>query len=165
MEKIRQSGTGYGAKNLFIFTLIGLFVLMSALVLAAGARVFRFVQNSAEENYVARTAVSYLAGKVRAEKTAGGISLSTVEGETVLTLASKMEGEEYHTYLYNSEEGIAEYYGLADRAFDPGLGQTVIQNAAFDATLTGGLLHLSVSSGEATGGISLYLETEGGMNP
>lgn len=160
-QRLRPHRAASGA---FVFLLLAGFALLSMLVVAVGAEVYRTVEKQAEENYDARTALSYVAGKVRSCDAASAVSVATLDGEPVLQLCEEIEGVPYCTYIYWYQGGLQEYFGAAARAFNPAFGETIVPAAGFEAQLgDDGLLHVCVT--DARGGahsLTLYLQSTGG---
>ena len=151
----------FGASQGFSsMVLLGLFAVLSLLTLISGARVFRLVEGNADAAYIDRTAVSYLAGKVRHAGRAGGVD---IDGEgAVLSLHEEVSGGAYCTYIYSGAEGIMEYYAEASRPFNPALGQTVIEGASFTGSLSGDLLRIKIQGAGREAELCLYLPAQRG---
>ena len=78
----------------FTLSLFCLFAASALIVVIIGSGVYRNTTLQMEENYVARTALSYVAEKVRQHDTSGGVRLTEGEGET----ACASEYREYYRY-------------------------------------------------------------------
>lgn len=111
--------------NLIVWILIGLFAVMCLFCVVAGAEVYRGTVKNAEINGDLRTAVSYVAGKVRAWDRYGAISVEPwAEGDSLM-LTEEIDGEEYTTCIYNWNGGIYEIFALSDSEFTPDGGQRI----------------------------------------
>ncbi|MDO4573183.1 MAG: DUF4860 domain-containing protein, partial [Clostridia bacterium] len=93
----RHENQGAGAvRGVFLFALLAVFALLSLIVVLGGARVYRAIDARGAQNYAARTALSYVAGKVRAGDEAEGLRVEALEdGAALLCLSSEYGGEEY----------------------------------------------------------------------
>ena len=85
----------------FTLSLFCLFAASALIVVIIGSGVYRNTTVQMEENYVARTALSYVAEKVRQHDTSGGVRLTEEEGETVLVLQNteNTTDTDYLTYI------------------------------------------------------------------
>ncbi len=157
MERIRaKSLPGGQVRGLFTFALLVCFALLSLLIVLLGVRVYETIEERAAVTHGSRTALLYLAGKVRAADPAG-IAIMEQEGGQVLVIAAEHEGERYHTYIYRREGVLCEYFGSASRAFDPAFGEAIIPAEGFEAAWAGPeLLRLTVD------GHAMHLYAPGG---
>ncbi len=162
----RNAARGRGElRGVFIFALLAAFALLSLIVVIIGARSYRMINATADEAYVSRTGLSYLAGKVRAADEAGMLGVSTENGMDVLKLGGEYGGERYNTYIYCDGEQVREYFARADLAFSPDYGEAIFSATQMQLTLENSLLTISLTeeSGESHA-VSLYLQAakEGG---
>ena len=123
------------------------------------------INATAEEAYLSRTGLSYLAGKVRAADEAGMLEIRSENGMDLLTITSLHAQEQYLTYLYCDGAHVCEYFARADLAFSPSYGEEICPAQEMRLTLENNLLTISLvdSNGEAHA-VSLYLQAakEGG---
>lgn len=120
------------ANGLLIFLIYGMFALFSLLLVVVGARVYRKVAATGEENTTVRTSFSYLANKLRLEAdTKESIRLEEREGISVLTISGSGQTEEYETLIYYYDGMLWEYFGAAGQMFRPGTGEKLIEAADF----------------------------------
>lgn len=167
MRERRTGGRAHGAlSGAFVFLLLAGFALLTMLVIAVGAQVYRSIARTAGENYGMRTALSYVAGKVRAADARGAVAVEDHDGLTVLVLAEAVDGRAFNTYIYCRDGSLQEYFGAAKRAFNPALGEALLGARALDAALEKGLLDVTVTD-EAGGthALALYLQSGGGEAP
>ena len=85
---------------LFTLSLFCLFTACAFLVILIGIQVYKTTVSDLEDNYSSKTALSYVTEKLRQHDFAGGVSVTSLEGETALVLADDAEGETYLTYIY-----------------------------------------------------------------
>ncbi len=150
---------GRSAGNLFTFALLGVFSVLALFAVIAGARVYHGVADTAEENYRVRTAMTYVAGKVRKTDANGQIAVLQADGTTVLTLREEIDGAQFETYIYYTEDGICEYFGRGGQAFSTAYGEKIVDAAGFSVSLEDGCLHLSVTDAEnIEHRLTLYLQ-------
>lgn len=118
--------TPFGAfAGLMVWLLIGLFAVMCMFCVVAGAEVYRGAVRTAESNADLRTAVSYVAGKVRAWDRQGAIKVEPWEHGTALMLTEEIDGELYTTCIYGWKGGVWEVFALSGSEFDPDGGECI----------------------------------------
>lgn len=118
--------TPFGAfANLIVWLLIGMFAVMCLFCVVAGAEVYRGTVKNAGINADLRTAVSYVAGKVRAWDRQGAVSVGKWADGDSLMLTEEIDGEEYTTCIYGWDGGIYEIFALSDSEFTPDGGQRI----------------------------------------
>lgn len=152
-------------RGVFVFALLAAFALLSLVVVLVGAQSYRMINATAEEAYLSRTGLSYLAGKVRAADEAGMLEIRSENGTDLLTIASMHANEQYLTYIYCDGEHVCEYFARADLAFSPSYGEQICPAKEMRLTLERDLLTISlVDSNGETHAVSLYLQAakEGG---
>jgi len=118
--------TPFGAfAGLMVWLLIGLFAVMCMFCVVAGAEVYRGAVKNAETNADLRTAVSYVAGKVRAWDRQGAVAIEPWAQGNALMLTEEIDGEEYTTCIYGWDGGIWEIFAPSDASFEPEGGQRI----------------------------------------
>ena len=136
-------------KNAFAHNLDGLAALLLFAVFAAsvmavlltGAKAYRGVTRRDQEAYNARTAVQYVAQRVRQADSLYGITLEDFEGVECLVLG---QGEPYITRLYCYEGWLMELYCLAGESFSPEDGERIIEAQELKLSLDQGMLGVQV---------------------
>lgn len=151
-------------RGMFMFALLAVFAVLSVIVVLVGARVYRAVDERGSDNYTTRTALSYIAGKVRASDAAGRIKTISLDGAEALVLEADYDGTLYATYIYAHEGQLMEYFGREGREFSLSHGETIGAAGGFTSALQDGLLILSIQSEDGrTETLKLYLQSgEGG---
>ena len=152
-------------RGVFVFALLAAFALLSLVVVLVGAQSYRMINATAEEAYLSRTGLSYLAGKVRAADEAGMLEVRSENGMDLLTIASTHADEQYLTYIYCDGTYVCEYFAREELVFSPSYGEEICPAQEMRLTLENNLLTISLvdSNGEAHA-VSLYLQAakEGG---
>lgn len=129
--------------GLLLFLIYGMFALFSLLLVVIGARVYRNIVSTGEENTQMRAAFSYVANKVRAKGGARDtVSLEEKEGLQVLTLAGDVGNQGYETCIYYYDGKLCESYRAADLPFSPDTGEKIVEVEDFmmEETKSGQLL-------------------------
>ena len=107
-KELEKSGTYRGFLLYFVLVLPVRRISSDRGIIGSG--VYRNTTVQMEENYVARTALSYVAEKVRQHDTSGGVRLTEEEGETVLVLQNteNTTDTDYLTYIYSYDGWLCE---------------------------------------------------------
>lgn len=160
-ERRGRTNQGVGAvRGMFMFVLLAAFAVLSVIVVLVGAKVYRAVDARGNDNYAVRTALSYIAGKVRASDAAGQINTISLDGAEALVLSADYDGTVYATYIYAYEGRLMEYFGREGREFSLSHGETIGEASGFTSQLTDGLLVISIvgEDGRAET-LKLYLQS------
>lgn len=117
--------------GLLILLLFGVFAVSVLSVLLSGAGVYRRLTERDDLSYDRRTAVQYVATRVRQADRQGAVSVRTFEGCPALILSEEIEGEVYETRIYHYDGYIRELFVSADGAFLPEDGEKVLPAGSF----------------------------------
>ena len=151
MTFLPRKNRGVGAVHgMFMFMLLAAFALLSVIVVLVGARVYRSVDQRSGENYDTRTALSYIAGKIRAADASGQIETVQIEDREVLVLSAEYDGRAYVTYIYVHNDRLMEYFGRKDATFSPPYGDMIAKAEDFHCSLENNLLSFSITSTDGT---------------
>ena len=153
-------------RGVFIFALLAAFALLSLAVVLVGAQSYRMINSTAEQAYLSRTGLSYLAGKVRAADEAGMLEIRQEDGMDVLAFSSLHAEERYITYIFCENGQVREYFARADAAFSPSYGETICPAKEMRLMLEQGLLTIAlVDESGVAHSVSLFLQAakEGGI--
>ncbi len=77
--------------GVFVFLLLGLFALMSMLLVLEGARAYRAAVDLTSRHNTERVMHAYIRNAVRAEDTVGAVTLEEVDGIPVIRVRQEME--------------------------------------------------------------------------
>lgn len=150
----------HGVNGLLTLLIYGIFALFSLLLVVAGAKVYRNIVSSGNENMGMRASFSYVANKVRmSTRAVGTVQLKEEDGIEMLVLESGTEG--YETRIYYYEGALREVYQAIEQPFSPELGEELMELPEFHIEQTEeGNLVLHTKDGD---GIprSLHLYIEG----
>ena len=160
MNRTGQNSGAGSVRGAFLFALLAGFAILSLLVVLVGAKVYTRIDATGTRNYESRTALSYLAGKVRAADAADAVAVQNENGLSALLLYAEYDGERYVTYLYVYEGRLREYFTRADATFRPSVGEAVAEAVGFDAAISDGLLTLRLTLPDGSDeSIRLYLQS------
>ncbi len=116
---------------------IGLFCVFAAaafILVMIGIQAYRSTVTHMQDTFSTRTAVSYVAEKLRQHDTAGGVSLGQVEDCTALVLRDQVGGDTYLTYIYADDSSLYELTVREGTEVSVGMGDEIL--AVQDFTIT-----------------------------
>lgn len=123
----------------FLFTL-GLFSLFAAaafLLVMIDIHVYKSTVESMQDTYTTRTAISYVAEKLRRHDAGGAVSLGEVEGLPALIFSDDMAGSTYLTYIYADSETLYELTVREGTAVTAAMGEEILRVKDFTVTDAG----------------------------
>ena len=149
---------------LFTLVLFSIFATTALLVVVIGVNVYKSTVTGMENNFTARTSLSYIAEKVRQNDVADGVELAEIGTENTPALLLKQTyGEtavETYIYLYNGN--LTELLCTAGTPPDPALGQPVLALETFALSLEGSLLTVTAAGpGAEVQSLNLHLQAAG----
>lgn len=131
---------------LFTLALFCVFCASALAVVLIGADVYTSTARNMDQNFSARTAVSYVAEKVRQSDAAGAVALGEIDGGQALVLTKEGEGGVFKTYIYYYDGAVRELLARAEAAPQPELGQQITEAAGLSfETLAEGLWRVTVT--------------------
>lgn len=144
--------------GLLVFLIYGMFAVFSLLLVVIGAKVYRDVTVTGEENAQVRAMFSYVSNKVRMNPGGeGNVYLEERDGIPVLVLREISEGTAYETLIYCSDGVLRELYGAAGQEFYPESGEKITEVKDFSMEAAGnGQIILSAGK-EGGGRLSMHL--------
>ena len=103
-----QRGQTHTTDLLFTIGLFCVFAAAAFILIMIGIHAYQTTVTSMQDTYSTRTAISYVAEKLRQNDTVGSVSLGEVEGRTALVLSDEINGTTYLTYIYADDETLYE---------------------------------------------------------
>ena len=138
----------HSMQGAFVFVLLGLFAVMSTLMVLLGAQMYRNTVDHATANNQGRVLSAYVRSMIRAEDGADAVTVEDHDGVQTLALHEEIEGEPYVTWLYCYEGQLYEQFTGAGREFEPESGTAICPAKHFVPKLDGGLLTVFVVNAE-----------------
>ncbi|MCD7765457.1 MAG: DUF4860 domain-containing protein [Lachnospiraceae bacterium] len=143
MYRRKQHNTDF----LFSFLLLITFAMFALVLAGTGALVYRNSIESLNENYTSRTAISYVAEKVRQSNSEGLISLSSVEEIPALKLSSDEDAETATcTYIYFYDGSLCELFVRSETIPEAAMGTALVELSDFTMEWDGALLRVTAVS-------------------
>ncbi len=136
---------------LFSLGLLCLFTISSLTILLIGAHVYKQTALDMKTNYTTRTALTYVAEKVRQHDSTSSISLGTLEDAPALELSESIGGVSYITYIYEDENALKELFVQVSQPVTKSQGETILAIQNFSIEQAGeNLLRFTVTDEENT---------------
>lgn len=140
----------HSMQGVFVFVLLGLFAVMSTLMVLLGAQMYRNTVDHATANNEGRILGAYVRSMIRAQDAADMVVIQDLGGVKALGLRDILDDEEYCTWLYCYEGSLYEQF--TDRTEDdlePQGGTAICQAQSFEPELGGdGLLTVRMVDGK-----------------
>lgn len=124
--KFRGQNSAHIIDFLFVLSLFCIFTVSAFLVVIIGANVYRSTVKNMENTYSTRTALSYVAEKLRRYDSNGLVSLTDLDGMPALAFYDSMDTEDYITYIYSDGDALFEFTAGSDADVSPNMGEEVI---------------------------------------
>lgn len=141
----------HSVSGAYVFLLLGMFALLSMLLVLLGAQAYRSGVERTERLRQTRVLQAFVRNAVRGEDARGAIGVEELEGIPVLTVTSQWDEERYVRYLYCYDGQLRELFTAERNGFRPEDGEGICDAARFQPVLEGGLLTVEVTddSGES----------------
>ena len=134
----------HGMQGVFVFVLLGLFALMSILLVLYGAQMYRATVSYSEDNNDRRVLASYIRSMVRAEDAADSVRMEEKDSLPVLSLYEDINGTDYVTWIYTHGGMLYEQFTSADRPFVPEHGTPIAEADGLTGQIEDGILSVSL---------------------
>lgn len=121
--------------TIFVLALFSLFAAAAFALVLIGAKQYRSVTNSMNENHLNRTISSYLAEKIHQNDVSGAITVTDIMGVPALSITAAEETITYTTYIYYYEESLRELVVTKDSVFSLASGQAILPLCSFEPEL------------------------------
>ena len=137
----------HSMQGAFIFVLLGLFALMSTLMVLLGAQMYRSTVDHSQYNNEHRIMGAYVRSMIRSMD-GGEISVEQPGGIPALALKEIIDDDIYVTWLYVHEGQLYEQFTELDEDFNPLDGTEICPANSLSAELKGGLLTVNLTDGD-----------------
>jgi len=146
-EKANRFSPKHTIAQVFVFVLLGVFAVLSVLMVLLSAQLYRGTVNQTEQHSAQRILSSYVTNIVSANDVKGMISVEKLDGVEMLVLGWDVEGELYETKIYCHDGSLRELFMRASQEFDPEYGEEICAAQAFSPVLNEELLEISLTDG------------------
>ena len=134
----------HSMQGVFVFVLLGLFAVMSTLMVLLGAQMYRNTVDRSTANNEDRVLSAYVRSMIRAEDTSDAMEIGEYDGVKTLAMREDLDGEPYVTWLYCYDGQIYEYFTSDDGTFNPESGTAICPAQRFEPSLDNGLLTVNM---------------------
>ena len=141
---------GYHLEGLMALLLFGVFAVCLLMVLFTGADSYQGLTRRDRISDNRRVCAQYLATRVRQADADGAVAAGEFGGGDALLLTQDIDGMEYVTRIYVSGGYLMELFSAADSELAPEDGEKLMAARALSASLSDGLLELSLTPKEGT---------------
>ena len=150
---------------LFTISLFCVFAVCALLVVSTGVQAYRSTALYLEDTYSARTALSYVAEKIRQHDAAGRVALTQLDGVNAVLLTDEIDGNVYETYIYPDGGWLCELSVRQGTAVSAHMGQQILRVDGFSIEEAGGgfLRFTAPDSRGRTYSFLLHLRSSGGL--
>ena len=149
--------------GVFVLLVFAVFMVSVLLILLSGADTVQKLTNRDQQTYSQRTAVQYLATRVRQADRCGTVRADEAEGTSVLILTEEIEGAEYCTMVYCYDGYLREMLCPAGISLPLEFGEKILPAESFSVTLEDSLLCAELQlTEEEHKTVFLDLRSEGG---
>lgn len=137
----------HSMQGAFIFVLLGMFAVMSTLMVLLCAQMYRATVDISQLNSQERLLSAYVRSMVRAQESGGVIEIGEENGIPVLCFKEVYDDEVYVTRLYEHDGSLYELFNDAAQEFNPDAGTAICSAGSFRASLDGQLLTVNMTDG------------------
>ena len=146
-----RSGQSHTTDLLFTVGLFCLFAAAAFILVMIGIGAYQHTVEQMQDTYSTRTAVSYVAEKLRQHDESGGVSLGQVEDYPALVLLDDVDGTPYVTYIYSDGETLFELTVREGTAVTADLGEPILAVKDFTISDAGnGFYEFSASAADGS---------------
>jgi len=131
-------------QGVFVFVLLGLFAVMSTLMVLLGAQMYRNTVDHSTANNEDRVLGAYVRSMVRAEDNRGAMEVGEYDGVKALAMREDLDGDAYVTWLYCYDGNLYEWFTSDDGQFSPESGTAICPARSFEPSLENGLLTVNM---------------------
>jgi hypothetical protein len=149
-------------EGLFALVLFGVFASCVLSVLLTGAGAYRRLTHRDQVAYECRTAIQYLATKVRQAPTPQSVGVDCFGSGDCLTISEEIDGQPYLTRIYCYDGWLRELFSGAQVEFLPEDGEPVLPAQSLSLTLEESALSIELNYADAAPS-TLTLSIRGGQ--
>ena len=143
---MKRNSVQHGMQGVFVFVLLGLFAVMSTLMVLLGAQMYRNTVDHTTVNNEDRVLSAYVRSMIRAEDAIGAMEVGEYDGVKTLAMREDLDGERFVTWLYCYEDELYEWFTSDDEEFSPESGTAICPARSFEPSLENGLLTVQMTN-------------------
>jgi hypothetical protein len=138
----------HSMQGAFVFVLLGLFAIMSTLLVLLGAQMYRNVTMRADQGNENRILNAYVRSMVRAEDAQEALSIEEHDGITTLAMHEMIGEDPYVTWIYTYDGMLCEQFTRAEREFKPEAGSKLAEANSFEPEIRDGMVTVTIGYGD-----------------
>ena len=138
---MKKSNLGF----LLVLLVFAVFMVSALLVLLSGADIVQGITQRDQKNYEQRTAVQYIATRVRQADQAGAVSVRTTEMGDSLILAEEIDGIRFETMVYCYDGYLREMFYASGLDAGAEFGEKILPAEQFYVSDCGDYLDLDIT--------------------
>ena len=147
---MNKSSRAHSVSGVFTFTLLGIFAVLSALMVLLGADFYRTHSESVTSLGDERILTAYMRSALRQADTEDAVRVEEIDGIQTVSIRSEYDGEVYYTRYYSYDGSLWEWFSSQSRAFKPSDGEVICACGKMEAAREDGLLHVTVERTDGT---------------
>lgn len=136
--KLKKRGHIHAVDFLFSLSLFCVFAVLAFIIVLIGVHVYKNTVTEMQNTYSSRTALSYVAEKIRQHDSDGHIFLTEFDGCNALLLKDETCGEIYDTYIYSDGGALYELVVSENTVPAKDMGEKIIEVNKFTITAQDG---------------------------
>ena len=144
--KGEQRTINHSMHGVFVFVLLGMFAVVSTLIVLLGAQMYRNTVDHSTANNEDRVLGAYVRSMIRAEDAADAMEVGEYDGVQALAMREDLDGEGYVTWLYCYDGQLYEWFTSDDGGFNPESGTAICPAQSFEPRLENGLLTVDMTN-------------------
>ena len=145
---MKRKGNGHAISGTFVFMLLGIFAVISTLLVLLCAQAYRNTVDQTAAHRDQRILQSFIRNTLRGEDAENAFGAMEIDGINALTITEDYDGEVYVRYLYCYEGVLRDLFIGADDAFHPEFGEEICPAGSFAASLSDGLVTVEMTDTE-----------------
>ena len=136
---------GHTIAGVFVYLLLGVFEVVSTMLVLVGAQAYRATTEHAEAHNPDRTLYAYMLNSLRGDDNAGTIELRSEEGIDLLAVSYDYGWEVLEKRIYCYDGYLRELLTSPEYEFVPGNGEQICEAETFRAQLSGDLITIELT--------------------
>lgn len=144
----KRRNVQHSMQGAFVFVLLGLFAVMSTLMVLLGAQMYHNTVERSTQNNEDRVLSAYVRSMVRAQDTAASVSVQSYDGVKALTMVSEEDERAFTTWLYCYDGWLYEHYTGGSDTLSPEKGTAICPARSFEPVIEGNLLTVKMTDAD-----------------
>ena len=145
---MRRKGTSHAISGAFVFLLLGVFAVISTLLVLLCAQAYRNTVDQTGLHRDERIIQSFIRNTLRGEDTENAFGVADKDGVSTLTILNDFGDEKYIRYLYCYDGMLRDLFISENDTFEPTYGEEVCPAESFSASFADGLLTVDMTDVE-----------------